>query len=60
MTHKEELYIYIYIVCVCLGDKSHKEMALKNNKTGSVRINIIFRRVRVTIVAVESHKYYIF
>jgi hypothetical protein len=31
-----------------------------HNKAGNVRINVILRRVRVTIVAVESKKYYIF
>jgi len=30
------------------------------NKTRVVRINVIFRRVRVTFVAVESNKYYVF
>jgi hypothetical protein len=30
------------------------------NKTGNVNINVIMRRVRVTILARENNKYYIF
>ena len=33
---------------------------LKNNKTDSVRINVILRRLHATIVAVENSKHYLF
>jgi len=40
--------------------KNPKLLTLKHSKTGNVRINVTLRRVRVTIVATESNKFYTF
>jgi len=39
---------------------SWSEMWKFKDKTGTVRINVTLRRVRETIVAVESNMFYIF
>ena len=47
-SEREKLYIKVEE-----GKKKHL-IALLLNKTGEVRTNVILRRVRVTIVAVEN------